>query len=252
MRPNRRLATTSLTIFRRAKASVVPAVAIALVLAASPTALGKEGMQARLDAPIARDAPGGTVLLVGMTVTVADGSVMRSVDGSPIYLRLFGPRGASTWELGRQDGTGRGHYTMRIVVPDGGVSRVEVGIHGTSDLAIEVIGQPVMAGGITGVTAQVAPAPLPAITPWPRASAAPPAPVMPATAQVARDPSVPALAALVALALALALALVPAAAAAIRRARSASLAASGTRTGPRPGAAPPAGPSHPAPPGPRS
>jgi hypothetical protein len=133
-----------------------------LALAAAVPVFAKEGMEARLDAPIARDTPPGTELLVGMTVTYAEGSEVHPVEGSPIYLRLTGPGGDSSVNLGRQGKSG--HYTMRITVPAGGIASVEVGIRGTSDLAITVVGEPLMAGGITPLTAQAAPAITPAPT----------------------------------------------------------------------------------------
>ncbi len=132
------------------------ALVVILLLAAPLPALAKGDMQARLDAPIARDTPAGSVLLVGMTVTVPDGTTPRPVEGTPVYLRLFGPGdAASTWDLGRE--TAPGHYVVRLVVPDGGVARIEIGIHGTSDLPIGVVGDAVVPGGITPLTAQVAP-----------------------------------------------------------------------------------------------
>ena len=158
----------------------------ALLLAVAAPALAKEGLQATLDAPIGRDTPAGTELLVGMTVTVPDGSIMHAVEGSPIYLRLIAADRTSTWELGRQDDGVPGHYTMRIAVPAGGISMVEVGMHGNDDLPITVMGEPLVAGGITPLTAQAAPAAAPAITPFPRVTAAAAVPG-PATSDVAAE-----------------------------------------------------------------
>ncbi|OGO54858.1 MAG: hypothetical protein A2V85_00465 [Chloroflexi bacterium RBG_16_72_14] len=165
-----------------------------LVLAQAAPVLAKEGLEARFDAPIARDTPGGTELEVGMRVTVPDGDTVRPVEGSPIYLRLIGPDGSSTWQLGRE-GRVSGHYTMRILVPAGGVSRVEAGIHGTTDLPITIVGDALVAGGITKGTAQVAPAAAAALTPLPRASAPAPvtgeAPVVPAASPAAIGDAAP-------------------------------------------------------------
>ena len=147
-------------------------------------------MEARLDAPIARDTPGGIELLVGMTVTVPDGDAINPVEGSPIYLTLFGPDGSSSSQIGRE-GALSGHYTMRILVPAGGVSRVEVGIRGTTDLPITVVGNAVVAGRITKATARVAHVPAPALTPLSRASAPAAAPVTPADSPVAMPQTAP-------------------------------------------------------------
>ena len=47
---------------------VVAALAIALTAFGGPV-LAKEGIDAQLEAPIARDTPGGTTLLLGVWVT---------------------------------------------------------------------------------------------------------------------------------------------------------------------------------------
>ncbi|MEW6224360.1 MAG: hypothetical protein AB1627_06995 [Chloroflexota bacterium] len=159
---------------------VAIALAAILVLAIAAPALAKEGLEARLDAPIARDTPGGSEIEVGMTVTVPDGDAVHPVEGSPVYLRLFGPDGSSTWQLGRE-GRVAGHYTMRILVPASGVSRVEVGIRGTTDLPITVVGDALVAGGVTNATARLVPPAAAAATPPPPAVLTP-APAAPADA----------------------------------------------------------------------
>jgi len=151
------------------------AAAVLLLAVAAPVA-AKENLVARLDAPIALGTPAGTMLLVGVTVTLPEGAVEHPVDGSPIYLRLTGRDGSATWALGATDGK-PGHYVMRIVVPAGGARAAEVGMHGSSDLPIRLVGEPFRAGPVTAGTAQVAPPPVPALTPFPRASAAVPAAV---------------------------------------------------------------------------
>ena len=169
----------------------VPALLAALALAAvaAGPALAKEGFQAFLDAPIGRDTPGGTTLLVGLTVSFPDGSVTHPVEGSPIYLELVGRDGSSVREMGREDKSG--HYVVRIDVPPAGISAVEVGVRGTSDLPILLQGTALVPGGIGALTAQVAPPLPPAPTPFTRASVAPPAVVPPAVAPAAKPAAVP-------------------------------------------------------------
>ena len=134
-------------------------------------------MTATLDAPIPMGTPGGTELLVGVTVTVPDETgAEHPVEGTPVYLALVGRDGATTRAMGAADRT-PGHYTMRIVVPEGGARGIEVGIHGTSDLAIMVAGETLVFGDVTATTAQVAPPLAPALTPFPRA--ANPSPTLP-------------------------------------------------------------------------
>jgi len=152
-------------------AALAGLLAAVLVAAAALPVLAKEGLEARLDAPLGRDTPAGTAMIVGMMVTAPDGAVSRPVEGSPIYLKLIGGDGSSTRAAGDVD-TIRGHYTMRILVPEGGIEGIEVGMHGTTDLPITVVGSPLVVGGVTGATTQVAPALAPAVTQPPRESAA--------------------------------------------------------------------------------
>lgn len=163
----------TLIVRRTTRHGTAPAVFAALVLAALAAGpiLAKEGFQARLDAPIGRDTPGGTTLLVGMTVSFPDGSVVHPVEGSPIYLELVGRDGASVRAMGREDASG--HYMARIEVPPTGIASVAIGVSGTSDLPIVLQGTALVPGGITARTAQVAAVPAPALTPVVRASVAP-------------------------------------------------------------------------------
>jgi hypothetical protein len=128
--------------------------AIGLTALAGPV-LAKEDVQARLDAPVARDTPGGSTLLVGMTVSVPGATGWLPLTGSPVLLRLYSATGATTWALGTE--TTPGHYVMHIVVPAGGVAELQVAMHGTSDLPIGVMGTDLVVGGISPSTAQLAP-----------------------------------------------------------------------------------------------
>ncbi|HEY3336192.1 MAG TPA: hypothetical protein VGK16_13250 [Candidatus Limnocylindrales bacterium] len=153
----------------RPAAVIVGTAFVVLWLAAAPV-FSKEGMEARLDAPIAMGTPGGTEILVGVSVTVFDQTgAIHPVEGTPVYLRLIGRDGSSTRAAGAAD-PAPGHYTMRIAIPEGGARDIEIGIHGTSDLAIMVMNEPFVFGGITASTAQVAPPRAPALTPLPRMS----------------------------------------------------------------------------------
>ena len=166
------------------------AIAGALVLAATALAapvLAKEGHAAALDAPVAGGTPGGTKLLIGMTVTVLDEGTTHLVDGTPIYVRLIGPDGSATRAPAQQGAPG--HYTARVEVPASGVADIEVGIDGSTDMPLAITGTAVVPGAISARTAQVAPAVTP-ITPLARASAAaPPVAARPAAAPPAVVPA---------------------------------------------------------------
>jgi len=155
--------------------AVLVASALLLTLsgfALAKTTLGKEWLEATLDAPIAMDTPAGTEILVGVTVLApGDDGTMQPVVGSPIRLILTGRYGATTFAAGAWDGT-PGHYAMRITIPEGGARRAVVAMHGTSDLPLTLMADPFTFGGITSRTAQVAPPLAPPMTPLPRAGAA--------------------------------------------------------------------------------
>ena len=156
--------------FVRTLAAVLAASAILSCLVVP--VLGKEFLQARLDAPIALGTPPGTEILVGVTVTApAEDGTIVGVEGSPIQLIVTGRYGTTTRAAGAADGE-PGHYTMRITIPDGGAREVEVVMHGTSDLPITLTADPFTFGGVTARTAQVAPPLAPPMTPFPRVSAA--------------------------------------------------------------------------------
>ncbi len=220
---------------RRAVRPAVALGAVALLLAvAVAPASAKELLQARLEAPISFQSPPGSELEVAVLVTVPGETGMDPVDGSPIWLRLFGPKGDVIEAPGRM-GTGPGRYVMRIEVPAGGPRRLEVVMRGTGDLPITLVDDPFTFRPIGAGTARLA-APLPIATPFakpagPGGPAAQPAVVPPPAAAGDVPPWLaPALAVLVVTAVVLATAVV------VRRAR-------GRGDGVRAGAATPGGAS---------
>ena len=126
-----------------------------LVLLAAPAA-AKEDLRAVQDAPIAMDTPGGTEILVGITVTAPSDDGRVPVVGSPIYLKLTGRDGDTTRAAAAADRT-EGHYTVRISIPAGGAREAEIGIHGTFDLPMMIMNDPFTFGPITARTSQLAP-----------------------------------------------------------------------------------------------
>ena len=153
----------------------IAAALLAVALLAAPVA-AKEFVEARLDAPIPMGLPGGTEIVVGIQVSVSEPDGIHPVEGTPMYLRLFGRDGSTTRAAAAADKT-PGHYTFRIAIPAGGARDLEIGIHGTSDLPVMLGGDdPFTFGGITARTAQLAPPLAPAPTPVVRA-VAPVAPV---------------------------------------------------------------------------
>ena len=161
-------------------------------LAATPVA-GKEWHEARLDAPIAMGTPGGTEILVGITVTSLGGAGQVPVEGTPIYLQLTGRYGDTTRAAAAADRSA-GHYTVRIAIPPGGAREAEIGIHGTVDQPMMLMNDPFMFGPITPRTAQLAPSldtKTPVEPPAPAAVAPDPADQVPVTAPVGQPAQTP-------------------------------------------------------------
>src|SRR4051794_6895443 len=108
--------------------SIAPLLAVVTLLAllTAPATLGKEWLEARVDAPIAMGTPAGTEILVGISVLAPDpeSGGMHAVEGSPMYVKLTGPDGAATRAAAAADRTA-GHYTARIAIPEGRARGVE-------------------------------------------------------------------------------------------------------------------------------
>jgi hypothetical protein len=162
---------------RLAGLAAVAMLALAMTALAGPV-LGKGDIEARLVAPIARDTPGGTTLVVRMLVTMPDGDTNRPVRGTPMYVTLVGRDGTQSREVAR-DGSA-GVYTARVEVPASGIASVEIGIQGSTDLPVRVVGPELVAGNVTADTAQIAPVIAAAGAPLARASAVAPPAVAPA------------------------------------------------------------------------
>jgi hypothetical protein len=110
---------------RRSVSALLSPPLLLLLLALAGPVLAKEGMQARLDAPIPIDAPPGTTLEVGWTTTVPDGAGgAAAFSGAPVFIALTEPGAAEPRALvfGDESPAGSGHFTASIVVPKGGIA----------------------------------------------------------------------------------------------------------------------------------
>jgi hypothetical protein len=103
--------------------------ATALLAATSSTA--KEGVQARIVTPIAREAAPGTRVTFIWTLTTVDEGGRVPFGASGIFIRLFGPGGERTPRAYATE-LAPGRYHARPRVPDGGVRRVVIGLMGIS------------------------------------------------------------------------------------------------------------------------
>jgi hypothetical protein len=112
------------------------AIAIALLAAtslavAAASADAKEGVEARILTPIAREAAPGTRVTVVWTLASVDEGRRIPFGASAVFIRLFGPGGARTPRaFGAEVAHGRFRASPRI--PRGGVTRVVIGLMGTA------------------------------------------------------------------------------------------------------------------------
>ena len=91
----------------------------------------KEGTQARIVTPISSKAAPGATLTVVWTLSFLDKDARRPFSADGVYIRLFDSSGApSARAYAIQAQPGR--YRARPKVPRGGVSRVVIGLMGTS------------------------------------------------------------------------------------------------------------------------
>ena len=108
-------------------------VAAAVALVAALPAAGKEGVEATLLTRIPLDAPAGKRLEVAWTLTYRDHGRRRGFGASGVFVRLRSAAGASA-ETGFASGNGA--YRAAVVVPEGGIGDVQIGLRGwTNDAA---------------------------------------------------------------------------------------------------------------------
>jgi hypothetical protein len=113
--------------FRRLAACIAVVAAAICVLATAASA--KEGFRATLTSSIPADAKPGTTIEVAWTVRNPAG---RGFSTSAMFVRLRAPTGGKATEgfasvASHPDGA----YTARVIVPQGGISGIEVGVAGT-------------------------------------------------------------------------------------------------------------------------
>jgi hypothetical protein len=109
---------------------IAPLAAVAAMLLIATSAAAKEGGVAKLAAPLPRDAVPGATITVRWSVqafTDADGG-LQPFSAAGVYIRLIG------LDVSEAIGTEErpGWYVADVVVPRGGISAAEFGVHGTA------------------------------------------------------------------------------------------------------------------------
>ena len=107
------------------------AAALAVALGLVIPALAKEGVRAKLEAPVRLDTAAGKTITVRWRLVDDQG---RPFGASGIYLRVSTCRGRLL-QVAAKD-RGRGRYRSRVTVPRGGIRKLRVGLPG-----IRIIGE---------------------------------------------------------------------------------------------------------------
>jgi len=108
-------------------------VAALLAAAIVPSmALAKEGVEARLDRPVPKDAAAGSTISVGWSLWVRDSASekWRPFTANGVFVRLYGIGGEPTEASGTEDWTG--HFLAEVMVPPEGIDSAEIGLAGTA------------------------------------------------------------------------------------------------------------------------
>ncbi len=122
-----------MTSRRRTRLLPIAAAAALIGLLATSAAplLAKDGMEAWLTTPVRLDTPPGTTLTVAWRIVTEDEDGGRvPVTGMPVFLRFVPTGGGEPVEvMGDEQPIDSGRWTGTLVVPAGGIARVEVGMH---------------------------------------------------------------------------------------------------------------------------
>jgi hypothetical protein len=136
--------------FRCSMLALLGVVAWALVTALPVGA--KEDVQATLTSPVALDAPAGTRLTVTWTLFVDEDGQRRPFGADGVFVRLLGPSGAASEGVDRGRAHDAGEYEATVLVPEGGIRDIELGLRGwvsdangtrRSDLIFPITNDPV-------------------------------------------------------------------------------------------------------------
>jgi hypothetical protein len=105
------------------------AVVLAVAVLAAGSAGAKEGVEAMLLSAVPTDAaPGSTLRIEWRLVQLENG---RPFGAGGIFVRLVGAGGAAT--TADAEATAQGRFSATAVVPDGGIRRIRIGLHGFAD-----------------------------------------------------------------------------------------------------------------------
>lgn len=133
----------------------VVAIGCLVALVAAGSAPTKGGARARLTTAVALNAPPGTAIRVGWTVTVpGENGARRPFAALNMFVRLLSRTGAhATTGFSPQHGM-TGRYAAQVKVPHGGIGGIRFGLRGTTDITFPLENDPFRSSG--GVRCDVA------------------------------------------------------------------------------------------------
>lgn len=104
----------------------------AIAAVAALPAAAKEGVEATLETNVPLDAEPGTRLQVEWSLTYLDDNGKRQPFGAgDVFVRLHSASGAAAKEgFDSRGAHPRGRYAATVVVPEGGIGKVEIGLRG--------------------------------------------------------------------------------------------------------------------------
>ena len=107
-------------------------------------AAAKEGLSAELLTQVSPAAEPGSTLELDWKLTVLDGAKRVPFNAMGVFVRLLDAGGgAPTTALARGSSHPDGLYSASVVVPAGGISGIQIGLHGTTDIYAALREQPV-------------------------------------------------------------------------------------------------------------
>jgi hypothetical protein len=109
-------------------------VALAAITLSASVAFAKEGATVALTDPIPRDAEPGSTVTVEFTVMVPGENGPTPMIGSPVFVQLTAPDGATTRGFGTEDRGHPGTYRAEVTVPTGGIASAAFGLRGSYDI----------------------------------------------------------------------------------------------------------------------
>jgi hypothetical protein len=112
----------------------------ALALGAAAPVGAKEGVKATLLAPVRVDAPAGTRITLRWRLGYRDAQGWHTFGGMGIFARLVSRSGSPPSSALARGVSGGYQATLRV--PRGGMSRIQIGIHGSTDLLFPITNDP--------------------------------------------------------------------------------------------------------------